>query len=132
MEHGDEGEVVVLVDKCDGFFDALFFDNAINALSVGSQYSSPIFLDLVNFDHREAAGLQITRSPGEMLVFPGCMLLVIGVFCMFYMPQRRIWIVMNRNEEGTKILLSGSASRSRYDFDREFESIKNELINQLS
>ncbi|MGR9071512.1 MAG: cytochrome c biogenesis protein ResB [Gammaproteobacteria bacterium] len=112
-------------------FDARFFDNAVNALSVAHQYASPFYLSLIRFEHREAAGLQITRSPGEMLVFPGCVLLAVGVFLMFYMPQRRIWMTMTWQQNGLQLLLSGSASRSRYDFDREFESIRQELINRL-
>jgi cytochrome c biogenesis protein len=111
-------------------FDARFFDDAVTAMGVSSEYGSPVFIELNSFEHREATGLQITRSPGKWLVFPGCLFLVIGVFCMFYLPQRRIWIVFNKKGTNSEVLLVGSAQRNIYDFDREFEKLHNELGRQ--
>ena len=104
-------------------FDAQFFTDAVEAANLGYQYGVPWFLELKSFKHIEATGLQITRSPGQWLVFPGCVLLVLGVFCMFYLPQRRLWVWLEPGVTGTSVLLSGQAIRNRYDFDREFEAL---------
>ena len=120
----DEG--VDLAQPLSGF-DAQFLLDAIAAVDLAHTYAAPVFLELTRFQHIEATGLQITRSPGQWLVFPGCLLLVLGVFCMFYLPQRRLWLLLEQRDSGTAILLAGSALRNRYDFDKEFELIKQHL-----
>lgn len=113
-------------------FDIQFFDNAVTALGLTSRYAAPLFVELGNFEHREATGLQITRAPGRWLVFPGCVLLAVGVFFMFYLPQRRIWIAIDaRSDQGAAVLLAGHAQRNRYDFDGEFSVIQSELTQRL-
>lgn len=108
-------------------FDSQFLLDAMEAVNLAHVYDAPVFLELQSFQHIEATGLQITRSPGKWLVFPGCLLLVLGVFCMFYLPQRRLWLLLESHETGANILLAGSAQRNRYDFDKEFVLIKQQL-----
>ena len=108
-------------------FDSQFFSDAVEAVNMAHFYGAPVFLELQRFQHTEATGLQITRSPGSWLVFPGCLLLVLGVFCMFYLPQRRLWLLIEADGSGSTLLLAGSALRNRFDFDREFELIKQQL-----
>ena len=112
-------------------FDMHFFENAVNALGVAYQYDSPVLVTLNSFKHIEATGLQITRSPGQWLVFPGCLLLAFGVFFMFYLPQRRLWMIIRPDGEKSSLTLAGSALRNRYDFDREFELIRQDLTQKL-
>ncbi len=109
-------------------FDSQFFSDAVEAVNAVHYYDAPVFLALESFKHIEATGLQITRSPGKWLVFPGCLLLVLGVFCMFYLPQRRLWLFVEPQGDGSAIILAGSALRNRYDFDKEFDLIKQQLI----
>jgi cytochrome c biogenesis protein len=113
-------------------FDMRFFENAVNALNVSHQYGSPFLVSLNSFQHIEATGLQVTRSPGQWLVFPGCLLLAVGVFCMFYLPQRRLWVIIRPDGEKSSLTLAGSALRNRYDFDREFELIRQDLTQKLT
>lgn len=113
-------------------FDNQFLLDAVEAVNLAHFYDAPFYLELKNFQHVEATGLQITRSPGQWLVFPGCLLLVLGVFCMFYLPQRRLWLVLEPQGQGSRILLAGSALRNPYDFDKEFELIKQQLTQSPS
>ena len=108
-------------------FDSQFFSDAVEAANIGYLYASPWFLELKRFQHIEATGLQITRSPGQWLVFPGCVLLVLGVFCMFYLPQRRLWLWLGPEQDGRSLLLAGQAIRNRYDFESEFATIAAQL-----
>lgn len=112
-------------------FDRQFLTDAIEAVNLIHAYDAPIFLELEKFQQIEATGLQITRSPGKWLVFPGSLLLVVGVFCMFYLPQRRLWLLIEPTETGSSLLLAGSALRNRFDFDKEFELIKQQLSPNL-
>lgn len=113
-------------------FDIRFFEDAVNALGVAYQYDSPVLVTLNSFKHIEATGLQVTRSPGQWLVFPGCLLLAVGVFFMFYLPQRRLWVIIKSEGEKSSLTLAGSALRNRYDFDREFEIIRQNLTQKLT
>lgn len=113
-------------------FDNQFYVDAVEAINLAHVYATPVFLELDGFQHIEATGLQITRSPGKWLVFPGCLLLVLGVFCMFYLPQRRLWFLLDPSDTGAAILLAGSALRNQYDFDKEFELIKQQLTQNFS
>ena len=111
----------------DAVFDDWFFKQAVEAINTAHFYDAPVFLELERFKHIEATGLQITRSPGSWLVFPGCLLLVLGVFCMFYLPQRRLWLLLEPEADGCLITLAGSAQRNRYDFDRSFEQLQQHI-----
>lgn len=57
-------------------------------------YGTPYFLQLENFEHKEASGLQLTKSPGEKWVYLGSVLLVLGIFSMLYIRERRIWLFL--------------------------------------
>jgi cytochrome c biogenesis protein len=112
-------------------FDERFYEDAVAAVSISHQYDVPVYLDLVGFNHKEATGLQVTRSPGKMLVFPGCLLLVVGVFCMFYLPQRRFWVVVSGSQDNTELFLAAQAGRNPYEFEQEYSALENALLLQL-
>ncbi|MBT3334856.1 MAG: cytochrome c biogenesis protein ResB [Methylococcales bacterium] len=121
------------VDPTSGLnaFDERFYEDAVAAVSISYQYDVPVYLDLVGFDHKEATGLQVTRSPGKMLVFPGCLLLVVGVFCMFYLPQRRFWVIVSGSLENAQLFLAAQASRNPYEFEQEYSELEKALLLQL-
>lgn len=120
----DEG-----VDVAQGVSDAdsQFFDDALNTLSMLGAYGSPFYLQLSAFEHIEASGLQIARSPGKDIVYLGCAMLMVGVFMMFYMHQRRVWVYVMPRDGGAAMLFAGSGLRNRMDFAREFRALQAEL-----
>ena len=88
-----------------------FVQNAINALSDSFYYGSPVFLQLDNFHQIQASVFQLTRAPGEKIVYLGSLLLVIGVFSMFYIKERRVWIWIRAKRAGDHTIpLDGSAA----------------------
>ncbi len=104
-----------------------WFQAAVNALGGLSLYGSPVYLQMTSFEHIQASGLQITRSPGKYVVYFGCLLLIVGVFIMFYVHQRRIWLWVETHETGSLILLAGQDLRQRQEFTSEFKEITNSL-----
>jgi len=104
--------------------DAQFFDDAVNALGVLGRYGSPVFLHLEDFQHVQASGLEITRTPGKNVVYLGCVMLIVGVFLMFYVPHRRLWAWIARDGERTRILFAGSGHRNPLDFAKEFDELQ--------
>lgn len=98
---------------------------ALLALANLPDYPAPVFLTLSGFQQVEASVFQVARSPGKNTVYLGCLFLVIGVFAMFYVRDRRIWIWARPAENGGSALLAAMTSQRRnLDFNREFERFK--------
>jgi cytochrome c biogenesis protein len=106
-----------------------FMQDSLNAISDLFFYESPFYLQLASFEHREASGLQLTRSPGKNLVYSGSLLLVLGIFAMIYIRERRIWLLIKPNER--KVLFAMSANRKNRDFDIEFGKYSEQLRQTL-
>lgn len=94
-----------------------FLRDSLNAISDLFYYGSPVFLNLVEFKQVQASGLQIARSPGKKLFYFGSILLVLGVFAMFYVRERRLWLWVKPAEN--LAVLGLSANRPTLDFERE-------------
>ena len=90
--------------------------DTLNSLSDLFVYGAPIYLQLMQFDEVKASGLQLTRSPGKNVVYFGSLLLTLGVFFMFYVRERRVWIRIKSGHA----LLAMSAAKHTLDFDKEF------------
>lgn len=106
-----------------------FMQDSLNAISDLFFYEAPFYLQLTSFEHREASGLQLTRSPGKNLVYFGSLLLVLGIFAMIYIRERRIWLLIKPNNG--KVLFAMSANRKNRDFDIEFGKYSNQLHHAL-
>lgn len=107
--------------------ELLFLQDAIDAIGSLSRYGAPVFLYLSDYEHVEASGLQITRSPGKPIVYLGCALLIMGVFVLFYLPQRRFWMIVKNKGTDTSVLLAGMSNRNPREFDVFFDQITDKL-----
>ncbi len=79
-------------------------------------YNSPVYLQLMQYDEVKASGLQLTRSPGKNVVYFGSLLLTLGVFFMFYVRERRVWLRIKPGH----VLLAMSSAKHTIDFENEF------------
>jgi cytochrome c biogenesis protein len=105
-----------------------FLQLATNAMSDSAFYGAPVYLQLRGFEEIKASVLQVTRSPGKNVVYFGCLLLVLGVFSMFYIRERRLWIWLKSEESGaTRALMAMSSQRKTLDFEKEYETLKVQL-----
>jgi cytochrome c biogenesis protein len=100
---------------------------ATNALSDAFFYGAPVYLQLDEFVEVKASVFQVTRSPGKNVVYLGCALLVLGVFSMFYIRERRLWVWIKDGADGAEALMAMSTQRKTLDFEREFEILKEKL-----
>ncbi|HEU4621129.1 MAG TPA: cytochrome c biogenesis protein ResB [Burkholderiaceae bacterium] len=107
--------------------DSQWLAAATNALSDATFYNAPVLLTLDSFDHVQASVFQLTRSPGKNIVYGGCLLLVIGIFSMFYVHERRIWVWIKDRTAGAHLLMAMSAPRRTLDFEREFAQVRDQL-----
>lgn len=108
-----------------------WLQQALLALSTLPEYPAPILLSMTHFEHVEASVFQVARSPGQNTVYLGCLFLVIGVFSMFYVRDRRIWVWVQPNGAGSHWLAAMTSQRRNLDFDREFGEFQTAL-NKLS
>jgi len=102
-----------------------FLQDSLNAISDLFFYGEPIYLQMTKFEQREASGLQLTRSPGKNLVYSGSVLLVLGIFAMIYIRERRIWLLIKPQQN--KVLFAMSANRKNRDFEIEFNRYQSQL-----
>jgi cytochrome c biogenesis protein len=102
-----------------------FLQGSLNAMSDLFYYGAPFYLELTKFEQREASGLQLTRSPGKNLVYLGSVLLVLGIFAMIYIRERRIWLLIKPKSK--TVLFAMSANRKNRDFEIEFNRHQGQL-----
>ncbi|TDN67823.1 cytochrome c biogenesis protein ResB [Paraburkholderia sp. BL10I2N1] len=97
-----------------------FVQSSINALSDSFLYGSPVYLQLDSFKQIQASVFQLTRAPGKKVVYLGSLLLVLGIFSMFYVRERRLWFWLKDTEHGVNVVMAMSSARKTLDFEREF------------
>jgi cytochrome c biogenesis protein len=73
---------------------------------------------------------QVARAPGKTLVYLGAVLLIVGVFAMLYIRERRLWIWLSPTGSGTKITTAMSTTRRTLDADAEFEQLKRQVLKE--
>ncbi len=106
-----------------------FVRDSLNTISDLFFYGAPVYLQLVQYDEVKATGLQLTRSPGKNIVYGGSALLILGVFAMFYIRERRIWLLL-KPQDG-KLLFAMSGNRKTLDFEKEFNLHKQDVAALL-
>jgi len=105
-----------------------FVQSSINALSDSFLYGSPVFLQLDSFKQIQASVFQLTRAPGKKVVYLGSALLVLGIFSMFYVRERRLWFWLKDSATGgTSVLMAMSTARRTLDFEKEFAQTRDAI-----
>jgi cytochrome c biogenesis protein len=105
-----------------------FMTQAVLALSDTHIYPAPMAFQLKDFTHVQASVFQVARAPGRTIVYLGCALLILGVFAMLYVRERRIWIWLAPREAGSHATLALSSNRQTLDTDREFAFLRDNLL----
>ncbi len=123
-----------LIPNVENAANGRFVQSAINALSDSFFYRAPVFLQLDSFNEVKASVFQVTRSPGKKIVYFGSLLLVLGVFAMFYVRERRVWFWLKESEHdaGTTVLMAMSAARRTLDFENEFVQLRHQVGRTLN
>ncbi|RYF71513.1 MAG: cytochrome c biogenesis protein ResB, partial [Comamonadaceae bacterium] len=105
---------------------------AVLALSDASFYPAPMALMMTDFTQVQASVFQVARAPGKNIVYLGCLLLIIGIFAMLYVRERRLWVWIAPGADGeadSAATMALSVNRRNMDSDKEFALLRHKLLN---
>ena len=105
-----------------------FMTQAVLSLSDAQIYPAPLVFELKDFTQVQASVFQVARAPGKNIVYLGCALLILGVFAMLYVRERRVWVWLAPRGDQSHALMALSTNRKTMDGDREFVQLADKLI----
>lgn len=129
-----------------------FMSQMVLSLSDAPHYPAPMAFELTDFKQVQASVFQVARAPGKKIVYLGCAFLILGVFAMLYIRERRIWVWLApqahtpaggsdtlpaqgnaahsvpESAGHTQATMALSANRKTMDGDKEFEMLKTKLL----
>jgi len=113
-------------DKVQGFMS-----QAVLALSDAPFYPAPMTFMLTDFKQVQASVFQVARAPGKNVVYLGCLFLILGIFAMLYVRERRLWVWLSPKGAGSQATMAMSSNRKTMDVDREFDQLSARLLGRL-
>ena len=105
-----------------------FMTQSVFSLSDAQFYPAPVIFMMKDFTQVQASVFQVARAPGKNIVYLGCLFLIIGVFAMLYVRDRRIWIWLTPSNGASHANMALSTNRKTMDGDREFTMLADKLI----
>lgn len=120
-----------------------FMAQAVLSLSDAHHYPAPMAFELKDFTQLQASVFQVARAPGRNIVYLGCALLILGIFAMLYVRERRVWVWLApagasagstesgkgpESGAGSQATMAMSTNRQTMDGGKEFEMLKTKLL----
>ena len=106
-----------------------FMTQAVLSLSDAQLYPEPVAFTLTNFEQVQASVFQVARAPGKYVVYLGCLFLILGVFAMLYVRDRRLWVWLSPHPAGgADAQMALSTNRRTMDVDRGFDGLSEKLL----
>jgi cytochrome c biogenesis protein len=110
-----------------------FMAQSVISLSDAFFYPAPMAFALKDFTQVQASVFQVARAPGKWVVYTGCLFLIVGVFAMLYVRERRLWVWVTAAASGggdptAHAQMALSTNRKTMDGDKEFEVLASKLL----
>ncbi len=105
-----------------------FMARSVLSLSDSFYYPAPMTFQLKDFEHVQASVFQVARAPGQTIVYLGCVLLIVGIFAMLYVRERRVWVWLAPAADGSQASMALSSNRKTMEADQEFDQLKTHLL----
>jgi cytochrome c biogenesis protein len=111
-----------------------FMTQAVLSLSDSLYYPAPMLLQLEGFEQVQASVFQVARAPGQKLVYLGAVLLIVGVFAMLYIKERRlwVWIAPSTDPASSQVRMAMSSTRESPDNATLFAQLKAAVLKEMS
>ena len=107
-----------------------WLNQAVLALSDAKAYPAPMIFQLKDFTQVQASVFQVAKAPGQTIVYTGALLLIIGVFFMLFVRERRVWVWIKPAGESSDISMAYATNRKTMQSDQEFERLRTQLSQQ--
>lgn len=113
-----------------------FTTQAVLSLSDAFFYTAPMTFLMQDFTQVQASVFQVARAPGKNIVYLGCLFLIVGVFAMLYVREKRLWVWITDPKDqvassGSHAHIALSCNRKTLEVDQEFEQLKSRLLPPL-
>ena len=116
-----------------------FMAQVVLSLSDAFHYPAPMSFQLVDFTQVQASVFQVARAPGKTIVYLGCAFLILGIFAMLYVRERRVWVWLTpeafsgdggsgESARQTRATMALSTNRKTMDGDKEFDMLTTKLL----
>ncbi len=111
-----------------------FTTQAVLSLSDAFFYTAPMAFLMQDFTQVQASVFQVARAPGKNIVYLGCLFLILGVFAMLYVREKRLWVWITSQktaiaeQTGSHAQMALSCNRKTLEVDQEFEQLKTRLL----
>ena len=114
-----------------------FMAQLVLSLSDAFHYPAPMSFQLVDFTQVQASVFQVARAPGKTIVYLGCAFLILGIFAMLYVRERRVWVWLAPHVGGSSLAgetssshatMALSTNRKTMDGDKEFDMLTTKLL----
>ncbi len=78
---------------------------------------------ILSLKPRFATGLQVAKDPGVIVVYTGCIMMILGLIVIFFMSHKRVWCFVAKEDGISSILVSGSSNKDKVGFEKVMTSL---------
>jgi cytochrome c biogenesis protein len=107
-----------------------WLNQAALALSDAKSYPAPMIFQLQDFTQVQASVFQVAKAPGQTIVYLGALLLIVGIFFMLYIRERRVWVWVKADAADpsrSELSMAYATNRKTMMSDQEFEQLRTKL-----
>ncbi len=88
----------------------------------------PYTFSIMNYRGPYYTGLQVTYDPGVLVVWLGCITMVLGILVAFFTYHKRVWARVVRGDKGQAVVtVAGISNKNRHAFEGEFKKLVDKL-----
>ncbi len=86
---------------------------------------------LVSAKTKYMTGLQVKKDPGVWVVWIGCILMILGIFTVFFFSHQKVWVYLGKKEGKPVIIVAGTANKNRPGLERRLEGLVGQLEEKV-
>lgn len=80
-------------------------------------------LIFMGYQGLQYTGLSMTKDPGTNIVWIGSIIMAVGFILAFFIFHKRVWVRMQKAENGVDVYIGGMINKNKIMFEKEFSEI---------